>query len=229
MEPYASRPLPVEGCFNTKVWANGQEVNATFFRYSENKCKRTFTTNGWGIAQPTPQQDEQTTSDPYGIFRHGQTPEPLSKAKDYVTQFRQQKANGESPRRQIVNKHPKLFQGIGKHKYREVELISDKSVKFKVHVQRRIPFLKKQKFEEIIQELEEGHIIEQLIGLTEWISNVVLTSKGDPTQLRMNIDMTLDDTNTRWTGHETGIHATGANTWVQIYDNLLYSSRSSTF
>jgi hypothetical protein len=59
----------------------------------------------------------------------------------------------------IVNKHPKVFQGIGKHKYRQVELIIDDSVQPKVQAQRRIPFPKRQQFEEIIQELEEADII----------------------------------------------------------------------
>ncbi|CAB4003123.1 Transposon Ty3-I Gag-Pol poly [Paramuricea clavata] len=126
---------------------------------------------------------------------------PLSKVTDFVTQLHQQKSTGESPVSQIVKKHPKVFQGIGKHKYRQVELIIDDSVQPKVQAQRRIPFPKRQQFEEIIQELEEADIIEQVEGPTEWISNVVLTPKADPSQLRMNIDMTTADTAIKRTRH----------------------------
>ena len=85
---------------------------------------------------------------------------PLSKVTDFVTQLHQQKSTSESPVSQIAKKHPKVFQGIGKHKYRQVELIIDDSVQPKVQAQRRIPFPKRQQFEEIIQELEEADIIE---------------------------------------------------------------------
>jgi hypothetical protein len=94
-----------------------------------------------------------------------------------------------------------VFQGIGKQKYRQVELIIDDSVQPKVQAQRRIPFPKRQQFEEIIQELEEADIIEQVEGPTEWISKVVLTPKADPSQLRMNIDMTTANTAIKRTGH----------------------------
>ena len=80
----------------------------------------------------------------------------------------------------IVEKHPKVFEGIGKHKYRQVDLIIDETVTPKVQAQRRIPFPKRQQFNEIIQELEDADIIEPVEGPTEWISNVVLTPKADP-------------------------------------------------
>lgn len=69
-------------------------------------------------------------------------------------------------------------------------------------MQRRIPLPKRQQFEEIIQEHEEADIIEQVEGPTEWISNVVLTPKADPTQFRMNIDMTTANTAIKLTRHE---------------------------
>ena len=78
-------------------------------------------------------------------------------------------------------------------------IIIDKTVQPKVQAQRRIPFPKRKQFDEIIQELED--IIEQVEGPTEWISNVVLTPKSNPTQIRMNIDMTTANTAIKRTRH----------------------------
>ena len=66
---------------------------------------------------------------------------PLSKATNYVKHLHQQQQH--SPKRimqKIVEKHPKVFEGIGKHKYRQVGLIIDETVTPKVQAQRRIPF-----------------------------------------------------------------------------------------
>ena len=90
----------------------------------------------------------------------------------------------------IIAQHPNVFEGIGKHKYRVVELSVDKSVTPRIQPQRRIPFARRQQFEEILKELEEADIIETVHGPTEWVSNVVLTPKADKSQLRMSIDMT---------------------------------------
>ena len=101
---------------------------------------------------------------------------PLSKATNYVKHLHQQQQH--SPKgivQKIVEKHPKAFEGIGKHKYRQVDLIIDETVTPKVQAQRQIPFSKRQQFDEIIQELEDADIIEPVEGQKEWISNVVLT------------------------------------------------------
>ena len=157
---------------------------------------------------------------------------PLSKATNYVKHLHQQQQH--SPKgilQKIVEKHPKVFESIGKHKYRQVDHIIDETVTPKVQAQRQIPFPKRQQLDEIIQELEDADIIEPVEGPTEWMSNVVLTPKADPSQLQMNIDMTTANaakakarhTNTGRTKvqiergytlhqarHETGIHATRA-------------------
>ena len=41
-------------------------------------------------------------------------------------------------------------------------------------------------FDEIMQELVDADIIKSVEGSNEWISNVVLTQKADPAQLRTN-------------------------------------------
>ena len=67
-------------------------------------------------------------------------------------------------------------------------------MKPKVQPQCHIPFPKWQQFDTILQELEEEDIIEPVEEPTEWISNVVLTPKADPSQLHMNIDKTIANT-----------------------------------
>jgi len=42
----------------------------------------------------------------------------------------------------------------------------------------------------LLQELEEAEIIENMEGPTDWVSNIVITPKADPTKIRMNVDMT---------------------------------------
>ena len=140
-----------------------------------------------------------TRRNPSAVFGHGATPDPLTRATEWVKQLHQQQPT--SVVATIVEKHDKVFQGIGKHKYRQVELEIDRTVPPKVQVQRRIPFPKRRKFDAIIQELENADIIEAVEGPTEWVSNVVLTLKADPTELRMNIDMTTANTAIKRTRH----------------------------
>ena len=113
---------------------------------------------------------------------------PLSQATQVVNEIYEK--GSQSATQEIIDRHSTVFKGIGKHRYRQVELSIDKTVKPKIQPQRRVPFPKREQFDKILQELEESDIIEPVEGPTEWISNVVLTPKADPSQLRMNIDMT---------------------------------------
>jgi hypothetical protein len=168
LKPYGSKPLPVKGCFKTKVRANGQEVNATFYvteKPTSTPIMGKYTAFDLDILKISVnellqvQQPERELSNPLPekVTTHQGTHmaysdmakqlTPLSKVTDFVTQLHQQKSTGESPVSQIVKKHPKVFQGIGKHKYRQVELIIDDSVQPKVQAQHRITFPKRQQFE----------------------------------------------------------------------------------
>ena len=101
----------------------------------------------------------------------------------------------------IVDKHLDIFKGIGKHKYRQVELSIDDSVKPKAQPQRRIPFPKHEQLDKILDELEQADIIEPVEGPTGWGSNIVLTPKADTTELRMTIDMTTANMAIKRTRH----------------------------
>ena len=90
----------------------------------------------------------------------------------------------------ITDHYPKVFEGIGKHKFRQVELLIDPTVKPVIQPQRKIAFAKREKLDKILDELEQSEVIEHVDGPTEWISNLVLTPKANPDEIRMNVDMT---------------------------------------
>ena len=96
---------------------------------------------------------------------------------------------------------PNVFQGIGKRKYRQVKLAVDESVQPFVQPQCKIPFAKRPQLEKIPDELESEDIVEKVEGPTDWVSNLVLTPKADPKELRMNIDMTTVNPAIKCTRH----------------------------
>ena len=104
------------------------------------------------------------------------------------------------PVKEMVGMFPTVFEGIGCHKYRQVKLEIDETVKPVVQAKRRIPFPKREKLDEVLQELDEEDITEEVTGPTEWISNLVLTPKADQ-KLRMNIDMTTANDAIKRTRH----------------------------
>ena len=60
-----------------------------------------------------------------------------------------------------------------------------------IQPQRRIPFARREQLEleELLIELE-ADVIERVEGPTNWVSNIVITPKSDPSNIRMNVDMT---------------------------------------
>ena len=101
---------------------------------------------------------------------------------------------------EMIGQYPKVFQGIGCHKYRQIKLDIDSTVTPKIQAQMKIPFAKREPLEEILSELEKEDIIEEVQGPKEWISNLVLTPKSDG-KLRMNIDMTTANSAIKRTRH----------------------------
>ena len=101
----------------------------------------------------------------------------------------------------IKDLSPNVFQGIGKHKYRQVKLAVDESVQSFFQPQRKIPFAKRPQLEKIPDELESEDTVEKVACPTDWVSNLVLTPKADPKELRMNIDMTTVNPGIKRTRH----------------------------
>lgn len=61
-------------------------------------------------------------------------------------------------------------------------------MKLIIQPERNILFAKRDQLNKILNELEESGVIEQVEGPSDWLS------KTDPTQIRMNIDMTTANT-----------------------------------
>ncbi len=95
--------------------------------------------------------------------------------------------------RRIVNKHPKLFDGTGNLKGREVELEIDPTVTPVAQPSRKIPHSMKSKVNKKLQEMREEGIIEKVEGATPWLSPLIAIPKknGD---LRLVLDMRVPNT-----------------------------------
>ena len=88
----------------------------------------------------------------------------------------------------LVQKYPKLFEGIGKLKNAEITLHIDESVPPVAQATRRIPFhIRKAVAKELIN-LEEQGIIEKVEGPTPWVSPVVIIPKKNG-EVRLCFDM----------------------------------------
>ena len=95
----------------------------------------------------------------------------------------------------IISKHSKVFQGVGKLKNRQIELIVDKNVKPISQRQRRIPFHLRAKVDVELSRLEQEKIIEKVPNTDEtaWMSPVVIVPKKDD-KIRLCVDMRAANT-----------------------------------
>ncbi|CAB3985042.1 Transposon Tf2-9 poly, partial [Paramuricea clavata] len=95
--------------------------------------------------------------------------------------------------RRIINKHPKLFEGTGNLKGREVKLEIDPTVTPVAQTNRKIPHSMKTKVNKKLQEMREEGIIEKVEGATPWLSPLIAIPKksGD---LRLVLDMRIPNT-----------------------------------
>ena len=116
---------------------------------------------------------------------------PPQETKQFLKDVYKRSTTSSQRTLQILKRHPKVFTGIGKHKYRQVRLPVDPLVPLKIQPRRKIPFAKRDKLKKLLQELEDNDVIEHVDGPTDCISNLVLTPKANPEEIRMNIDMTL--------------------------------------
>ena len=71
----------------------------------------------------------------------------------------------------LKTKYPKLFTGLGKLKNFQLKLHADESVTPIVQAMRRIPFSRKQKVIDKLEELEALDVIEKVNGPTSWVNN----------------------------------------------------------
>jgi hypothetical protein len=89
----------------------------------------------------------------------------------------------------LVQSHPRLFEGIGKLKNFQVRLHIDETVKPVAQPHRRVPFHIRAKVEREIRSELEQDIIERVTGPTPWVSPIVTPPKPNkPNEIRLCID-----------------------------------------
>lgn len=118
-----------------------------------------------------------------------------------VQQFYDKASIQEQKIQVILQHYDKVFQGIGKHKYRQVKLHIEETEPPKVWAQRLIPFAHRDKLENLLNELEHKDVTQRVEGPTDWVSNIVITPKADANKIRINIDMTTANKAIKRTRH----------------------------
>ena len=88
----------------------------------------------------------------------------------------------------IVERYPKLFDGLGLLKDYKLKLHIDKTIKPVAQPMRPVPFHLRSKLEEKLQELENLDVIEDAVGPTTWVSPLTIVPKAD-SDIRVCVDM----------------------------------------
>ena len=93
-------------------------------------------------------------------------------------------------RHKVVDRFPKLWDGIGSLKGVQVKLHIDTSVPPVAVRHNRVPFHQQQKGAKEIAKLEAADVIEKVSGPTEWVSRIVTPPKPKkPHEIRLCVDM----------------------------------------
>ena len=85
-------------------------------------------------------------------------------------------------------KYPQVFTGLGKLKNFQLKLHVDESVTPSAQAMQRIPFSRKQKVVDKLEELEALDVIEKVNGPTSWINPLVVVEKPNG-NVRICLDM----------------------------------------
>ena len=202
--------------FKATIKSNKTQVQATFY-VSEGTVKHTlmgkFTAFDLGILQIKTNQLNSSETEQFQEEWHNYKQQKNSKKKNEKVQHMEYRkiaahltsksackqleqeletksATQKEKIDHIIKHFDAVYEGICKHRYREIKLHIDQTVNPVIQPQRRIPFARKQQLEELLIELEEADVIERVDGPTNWVSNIVITPKSDPSKIRMNVDMT---------------------------------------
>ena len=225
LKPYKSKAIPVKGYFVAELGANGKteketKIFVTHGPSGKNLLGR-YTAFDLEILKIDVHQllkENKMTGDRKTTDKQEVTHMSYDEMRKYLTPMtacekilaeckveshiaRAKPLESQSVAKVLVTKFPEVFKGIGKHKFRKITLIIDKNVKPIIQPQRRIPFAKREKLDEVLSELEREGVIQEVEGPTEWISNLVLTPKANPDEIRMNIDMTTPNMAIKRTRH----------------------------
>ena len=98
-------------------------------------------------------------------------------------------ANAVLVEKNIFQRYPSLFTGLGKMKNVEVKLHIDENVSPFHQTHRRIPFHQRKSLEACVEFLRQQDIIGHAVGPTPWVSPVVLIPKPkQPGGVRLYVD-----------------------------------------
>ena len=122
------------------------------------------------------EQLRKPPEDPKGVVSDGQTQEEI-----------------DTEMKKIVDKHPKVFTGLGKAKVAPVEVKVNPEVKPRQEKPRRMAMHLRQPVKEYLEEMEALGLVTPLPSSEEhatgWISNLVVTKKKwDSSKIRVNMD-----------------------------------------
>ena len=210
LKPYNSSNIPIKGTFTTTITVgNKPPVSATFY-VSEGSANHSlmgkYTAFDLGVLSINVDK-VQHISTTLTEVKHmdfqdmAKLMTPVEDCQKLEQQFEKNSTSQKHKTNDIINHFQDVFTGIGKHKYRRVQQHVDPAVPPVVQAQRRIPFAQRDKLDALLKELEEGDVIEKVEGPTDWVSNIVITPKTDPTKIRMNIDMTTANKAIKRTRH----------------------------
>lgn len=88
----------------------------------------------------------------------------------------------------LKGKYPKLFEGLGKLRGYQLKLHIDESIHPVAQPLRRIPFSRRRKVVEKLEQLEKLDVIEKVDGPTSWVNPLVVVEKSDG-DVRICLDM----------------------------------------
>ena len=224
LKPYGSPPLPLLGQFDGTFQANdrttkttiyvtkGKDTHSLMSKYSAfdlgilhitvNNVTLPLNVHTISHQERTQNTTQHLTVNEVTHMEYSEMAQhltPLTTTEAFMTTIKEQ--GQEQQIKNITEHYPAVFKGIGKHKYRQVKLLIDPAVKPIIQPQRKIAFAKREKLDKILDELEQSGVIEHVDGPTAWLSNLVLTPKANPEEIRMNVDMTTANTAIRRTRH----------------------------
>ena len=201
IKPYGSPVIPVVGKFQATLKSQKAQVNTTFYvakghgyqalmsKYSAFDLK-ILKIDASAVKRKVELTLEAPGSTSMSYTEIAKQMTTKESSKQLLKDIYKETADDKARVNLIVGHFGEVFKGIGKHRYRKVKLTVNPDIPPKIQPQRKIAFAKREKLSKLLKVLQEEDIIEHVDGPTDWVSNLVLTPKANPDEIRMNIDMT---------------------------------------
>ena len=109
-----------------------------------------------------------------------------------IIQFKEAAINRAAPeeleKQELISRFPAIFKGVGTLKNRKVKFHIDETVRPVCQHARPVPFHIRSRLRQELEKMEKEDIIEEHIGPSPWVSNLVLSPKDDG-GIRVTVDM----------------------------------------